>query len=405
MADMGNDMSLSVLLCDTADEVTRLRHDLVAAAPDIEVDATVDAFRAVEMAARARPDVIVCSLTLEGLGGRAFIRKLLESSPASAVVVRGDAPDPARVAAAIAAGAVGFVGPGEPALVVAKAVRSAAAGGVAMSPATATKLAIGLDEAVARVETAEAQLAEVRDSIERGTSAKADFLANISHELRTPVTVAKGIAYVLKNPSVPDHERAEFLHQLHASLDKLMSIVDEIITIAELERGTFELRLEPIDLAPLVRHAVDEVRRRYATVEVVAEIAPALASVADGPRIAGVVLELLDNACRYSPPGIPVELSARSRSEGIVIAVTDRGEGLHRAIAAKSFEEPFTTGEGTLRKEKAGVGVGLHLAHQMIVEHGGTLWTDPLPGGGTRAAFCIPFREDAAATPPAAGVA
>ena len=398
-------MSLSVLLCDTVDEVTRLRHDLLEAAPDLEIDATVDAFRAVEMAARARPDVIVCSLGLEGLGGRALIRKLLDSSPASAVVVRGDTPDAGRVAGAFAAGAVGFIGSGEPALAVAKSVRSAAAGGVALSPATATRMAVGLDDAFARVRSVEAELAEIRDSIERGTSAKADFLANISHELRTPVTVAKGIAYVLKNPSVPDHERTEFLHQLHASLDKLMSIIDEIITVAELERGTFELQMGPVDLAPLVRHAVDEARGRYPAVDVIAEIAPVLDSVADGPRIAGVVLELLDNACRYSPPGVPVEISARSRSEGVVIAVTDRGEGLDRAIAAKSFDEPFTTGEGTLRKEKAGVGVGLHLARQMIVEHGGTLWTDPLPGGGTRAAFCIPFREDASATTPMAGTA
>jgi signal transduction histidine kinase len=405
MADMGNDMSLSVLLCDTADEVTRLRHELLVAAPDIEVDATVDAFRAVETAARTRPDVIVCSLGLEGLGGRAFIRRLTDSSPASAVVVIGDEPDPAQVASALAAGAVGFVGSGEPAAAIARAVRSAAIGGVALSTASATRLAIELDEAFARVDSVEAQLAEVRATIDRGTAAKADFLANISHELRTPVTVAKGIAYVLKNPSVPEHERGEFLQQLQASLDKLMTLVDEIITIAELERGTFELRLEPVDLAPVVRHAVDEVRGRYPTVEVLDEIAAELPSVADGTRIAGVVRELLDNACRYSPPGAPVELSARSLSEGVVVAVIDRGEGLDRAIAAKSFEEPFTTGEGTLRKEKAGVGVGLHLARQMIVEHGGILWTDPLPGGGTRAAFCIPVRGDRPATPPAAGVA
>jgi signal transduction histidine kinase len=389
-------MSLSVLLCDAADEVTRLRDDLLVVAPDLEVDASVDAFRAVEAAARTRPDVIVCSLSLEGLNGRAFIRRLLDSSPASAVIARGPAPDPTHIAAALAAGATGYLDVDEPAVAVARAVRTAGAGAVALSPATATRLAIGLDEAVSRIEAAESQLAEIRESIERGTAAKADFLANISHELRTPVTVAKGIAYVLKNPSVPEHERAEFLHQLQTSLDKLMSIVDEIITIAELERGTFELRLERLDLAPLVREAVEHVRGRYATVDVIAEIAPSLPSVADGPRIAGVVRELLDNACRYSPDGAPVELTARSLSEGVVISVTDHGEGLDRAVAARSFEEPFTTGEGTLRKEKAGVGVGLHLARQMIVEHGGILWTDPLPGGGTRAAFCIPVRDDPA---------
>jgi signal transduction histidine kinase len=402
---MGNDMSLSVLLCDTADEVTRLRHELLVAAPDIEVDATVDPFRAVETAARTRPDVIVCSLGLEGLGGRAFIRRLLDPSPASAVVVIGDDPAPAQVASALAAGAVGFVGAGEPAGVVARAIRSAATGGVALSPASATRLAIELDDAFARVGAVEAQLAEVRDTIDRGTAAKADFLANISHELRTPVTVAKGIAYVLKNPSVADHERTEFLQQLQESLDKLMSIVDEIIAIAELERGTFQLQIERIDLAPVIRRTVEEVRALYPTVDIVEEIVDTLPSIADGPRIAGVVLELLDNACRFSPPGAPVELSARSLSEGVVIAVTDRGEGLDRAIAARSFEEPFSTGEGTLRKERAGVGVGLHLARQLILEHGGVLWTDPLPGGGTRAAFCIPVRDDAPASPPSSGVA
>jgi signal transduction histidine kinase len=77
-------------------------------------------------------------------------------------------------------------------------------------------------------------------------------------------------------------------------------------------------------------------------------------------------------------------------SEGIVVSITDRGEGLDRTVARRSFEEPFSTGEGVLRKEKSGVGAGLHLARQLVVEHGGTLWTDPLPGGGTRAAFCIP---------------
>ena len=73
----------------------------------------------------------------------------------------------------------------------------------------------------------------------------------------------------------------------------------------------------------------------------------------------------------------------------------DRGEGLHRAVAAQSFEEPFSTGEATLRKEKAGVGAGLHLARQLILEHGGSLWTDPLPSGGTRISFCIPAQAAA----------
>ena len=112
---------------------------------------------------------------------------------------------------------------------------------------------------MADARTARDELDHVRESVSAGSSAKADFLANISHELRTPVTVAKGIAYVLRNPAVAEDERTEFLEQLQASLDKLMGIVDEIITMAELERGTFQLEIADVDLAPLVRHAIDEV--------------------------------------------------------------------------------------------------------------------------------------------------
>jgi signal transduction histidine kinase len=89
----------------------------------------------------------------------------------------------------------------------------------------------------------------------------------------------------------------------------------------------------------------------------------------------------------------------------VIVSVTDRGEGLDRAVAAQAFEQPFSTGEGTLRKEKAGVGVGLHLARQIVVEHGGIMWSDPLPGGGTRVSFCVPSHEGERLAAPPAGAA
>ena len=74
---------------------------------------------------------------------------------------------------------------------------------------------------------------------------------------------------------------------------------------------------------------------------------------------------------------------------------------MDRAVAIQAFDQPFSTGEATLRKEKAGVGVGLHLARQMSCEHGGMMWSDPVPGGGTRVSFCIPTNEgERLAVPP-----
>src|SRR5881398_448044 len=135
-----------------------------------------------------------------------------------------------------------------------------------------------------------------------------------------------------------------------------MQIVDEIITIAELERGTFALEVANVDLGPLVRHAVDEVSRSYPRVAMTAQVPDTFHAIADGARIGGVVRELLDNACRYSPAGQPVELLARTLDEGVVVTVTDRGEGLDRSIANQAFDQPFSTGEPTLRKEKSGGG-------------------------------------------------
>jgi signal transduction histidine kinase len=85
-----------------------------------------------------------------------------------------------------------------------------------------------------------------------------------------------------------------------------------------------------------------------------------------------------------------VQLRARALEEGIVVSVTDRGAGMPRELVAQVFNEPFSTGEETLRKERAGAGVGLHMARQLVLQHGGIIWADPLPAGGTRVSFCLP---------------
>jgi signal transduction histidine kinase len=397
-------MPTTVLLCDTADEVARFQYHLLRE-HDLEVEVTTDAFRGVEAAVRSRPDVIVAELTLEGLGGAELVKRFLASSPASRFVAHTVVRDPVRVTEVLAAGASGYVLKEDPLEDSLRAIRAASTGAVTLSGQVAGLLSSELARAVGRARELESELVALRADVAQGSTAKADFLANISHELRTPVTVAKGIAYVLKNPAVPEEEANEFLGQLTASLDKLMGIVDELITLSELERGTFELSLVETDLAPLVRHALDEVRMRYPGIPIAAEVPDGLVCMADGPRLGSVVRELLDNACRYSPFGRAVELVARDLAEGVTVMVTDRGEGLDRAVAAKAFEQPFSTGEGVLHKEKSGVGTGLHLARQLIVEHGGVMWVDPLPGGGTRAAFCIPRRMGERLEAPPAGAA
>jgi signal transduction histidine kinase len=397
-------MPTTTLLCDTADGLARLQYHLMKAGADLELEATTDAFRAVELAARTHPNVIVTEFTLEGLGGSELVKRLLASSPSSVVVGWTEVADPQAIAEIMAAGASGYLVKDDEPEEVLRAIRAAADGCVTLSARVSTLIGNELSSLLRTRGELETEIAAITRRLEEGTAAKADFLSNISHELRTPVTVAKGIAYVLKKPDIPEDERVDFLGQLTNSLDKLMMMVDELITIADIERGTLELDIRESDLAPLLRHAADEMQRQYPRVMIRSLIPEVMVARADAARIGEVVRELLDNACRYSPEDAEVELVARSLDEGAVVQVSDRGQGISRDVAVQAFETPFSTGEATLRKEKAGVGVGLHLARKLVVEHGGILWTDPIPNGGSRVSFCIPAHAGETVSMPPAGL-
>jgi hypothetical protein len=110
----------------------------------------------------------------------------------------------------------------------------------------------------------------------------------------------------------------------------------------------------------------------------------------DVGRLREAVRQLVDNACRYSAPGETVKVRARLGDEGIAVHVSDRGRGLRRDTVRAAFGQPFTPGEDILRKERAGLGMGLNLARTLVVLHGGIMWAEPLPGGGTRVAFTLP---------------
>ncbi|HEX9122580.1 MAG TPA: ATP-binding protein [Actinomycetota bacterium] len=383
-------MSTKVLLCDTPDGLAQLQYALLKSGEDLQLEAVTDGFRAVEAASRTQPAVVVCEIGLEGLAGAELVRRLLATVPETRVICWTAVPSPFTAAEMLVAGASGYLLKEDGPETVALAIRSAVDANVALSHRVAGQLAERFASSIRQHRELEKALADTSEQLEHLTGAKGEFLANVSHELRTPVTVAKGIAYVLKNRGLPEEEQHEFLDQLEASLDKLMVIVDEMLTIAELDRGTLSLKLSEVDLGPLLRHAADEVGRRYATVRIERAIPEVLPATADPARIGEVARQLLDNACRYSPPGQPVQFRARTMDEGVVVSVTDHGQGMNRDVVTQAFNEPFSTGEEILRKERSGVGIGLHMARQLVLQHGGIIWADPLPAGGTRVSFCLP---------------
>jgi signal transduction histidine kinase len=395
-------MSTRVLLCDTAEGLAQLQYALLKSGEDLQTDVVTDGVRAVEAAARTQPEVIVVEIGLDGLAGAELVRRLIATVPQARVICWTTLPSPFTAAGMLGVGASGYLLKEDGPEAVARAVMPVVGGNVVISPRIAEQIGARFGHAVRHEREMESALADTSEQLDLLTSAKAEFLANVSHELRTPVTVAKGIAYVLKHRGIPDEEREEFLGKLEASLEKLMTLVDELLTIAELDRGTLLLQLVDTDLSPIVRHVADDMGRRYPSVRIEHEVPEHLPAVADQGRIAEVVRKLIDNACRYSPEDGAVQVRARTMEEGVVVAVTDHGEGMGRDIAMQAFAQPFSTGEEILRKERSGIGLGLHMARQLVVQHGGVIWTDPLPAGGTRVSFCLPVTRGERLTEPPA---
>src|SRR5213593_4561417 len=361
-------MPIKLLLCDTADGLAQLQYALLKSSSDVETEAVTDGFRPVDVAARIQPDVVVVEAGLTGLSGAELVRRLIATVPGTKVICWTSLDSPFTAAEMIAAGTSGYLLKSDGPEVVVRAIRSVLDGNVSISPRVAELLAEGFaDPARAYRELNTAAVQDAKPVGDGLTSAKADFLANVSHELRTPITVAKGIAYVLRNRGISEEEREEFLDKLNDSLEKLMMIVDEMLTIAEIQR-------------------------------LIPERLPALA---DPVRISEVIRQLLDNACRYSPEDRPVSIRARTVDEGVVLSVTDRGVGITREVVAQAFNEAFTTGEDILRKERSGIGIGLHMARRLVLQHSGIIWADPVPAGGTRVSFCLPaHRGEKILTPP-----
>jgi signal transduction histidine kinase len=392
-------MAIKLLISATPPDVAVLEHELSRWAWDVSTEASTDGYHSVEVAVMSHPDLIITDPAMPRLFGTELIRRFKAAVPNTPILCWAGSPAVEDAAELLRAGADGYIlktdGPTE----VLRAIEPMLKGGAVVSPAIAAKLLGRLADGLHRERELAAALADSTMKVQEVTHTKAEFLANVSHELRTPVTIVKGIAHLLTERRLSEQDEQEFLEKMDRAVERLTDLVDEILSIADLDRGTVQFSLERTDVCSLVSEVCDRVGTKYQLVTLEKDLPDQLTAVVDPARLSEAVAQLVDNACRYSPPGREVTVRLRQKEEGVVFAVTDSGMGLRRDVASLAFAEPFVTGEEVMRKERTGVGLGLHLARRLILLHGGILWADPLPGGGTRVSFCIPTQ------PPGAGIA
>jgi two-component system phosphate regulon sensor histidine kinase PhoR len=221
-----------------------------------------------------------------------------------------------------------------------------------------------------------------------------DFVANVSHELRTPITSIKGFVETLLAEELGDKETSlRFLRIVLKQADRLDAIINDLLLLSRVERGSDEhaIELEPEPICPVLRSAVEMCERKATDKQVRIELSCAddLAASINAPLLEQAVVNLLDNAIKYSTPGSQVRIAATADAAEVVIRVQDEGCGIEAKHLPRLFERFYRVDKARSR-ELGGTGLGLAIVKHIVAAHRGTVEVQSSVGRGST--FAIRLR-------------
>jgi len=264
---------------------------------------------------------------------------------------------------------------------------------------TARAPVAGGDEvtAVARAFNAMADELDRRaEALRAASDARRQLLADVSHELMTPLTAIRGYLETLQMPElvVDDHARLRYLGVVGAEAERLEHIVGDLLDLARMEAGGGNLTIEDQDVSALFTRVVERHERdAVATgVRLTKTVSPdAAVVVGDGVRLEQVLQNLAANALRHTPHGGEVELRSESRPDGVALLVRDTGEGIPAEHLPRVFDRFYKTDEARGAGVR-GSGLGLSIAKAIVERHGGTIGVRSEPGRETVFEVVVPLR-------------
>jgi len=238
------------------------------------------------------------------------------------------------------------------------------------------------------------EIADKSRQLEAASRHKSEFLANMSHELRTPLNAIIGFSEVLNERMFGElnEKQQEYLKDIHASGQHLLSLINDILDLSKIEAGRMELELTDFDLPMAIDNAMTLVRERASRrgVTLKLTVGVRVGSIrGDERKMKQVLLNLLSNAIKFTPERGRVEVSAVQDDEAIEVSVSDTGVGIAPEDFEAVFEEFRQVGASAAKQE--GTGLGLALSRKFIELHGGKIWVKSQLGSGSTFTFTLPL--------------
>jgi signal transduction histidine kinase len=245
-----------------------------------------------------------------------------------------------------------------------------------------------------RSEQERLQLALAREAqaqAERANRAKDDFLALVSHELRSPLNAMLGWVQVLRQTEVTPDVQEKALETIERSARTQARMIEDLLDISRIVNGRLQLNKEPVEIATVVRAAADLMRpaAEAKQITLATELDPAVSLVAgDADRLQQIVVNLLSNAIKFTSEGGRVTVRLETNAARLRLSVTDTGKGISGDFLPHIFDRFSQAENGALRSRQGGLGLGLAIVRHLVELHGGTIHAES-PGPEQGANFII----------------
>jgi two-component system phosphate regulon sensor histidine kinase PhoR len=219
-----------------------------------------------------------------------------------------------------------------------------------------------------------------------------DFVSIVSHELRGPLTAIKGFVQTLlrKMDEIPANTRIEFLTTINEQADYLNQLVEDLLNVSRIEAKRLKTETKIIDLGARVEKLTKDFQPKWGDRKVIVSGDPDVPPVkGDAKKVDEILINLIDNAIKYSPDGGEVRVSMVRDGDFVEVSVEDSGIGIAPEDAARLFQK-FHRVSTPETRDIGGTGLGLYIVKNLVEAHGGRIWLQSAPGVGTTFTFTLP---------------